>query len=315
MSKILDCAIIGGGPAGLTAGLYTTRGGLENVTMFEKGMPGGQITNSSEIENYPGVTGEISGMDLMMPWPQQCQKFGLVHDMVNIIRITKKDNLFTIHKEDGSSVDAHSVIIATGSRPRLVGYKGEDEFFGRGVSTCATCDGFFYKGKEVVVIGGGDTALEEALYLAKICSKVYLVHRRDEFRAAPNTVKRVKEAQNIELVLNSSPEEVYGDNMGVTGLRVKNTDGSTRDIEVPGIFTFVGNDVNNQTLIQEDGTFLCDMNDRGEVIVDLSMKTSVDGLYACGDMRIQAPKQVVSAAGDGAVAALQVISYVDELLN
>jgi thioredoxin reductase (NADPH) len=315
MSKILDCAIIGGGPAGLTAGLYTTRGGLENVTMFEKGMPGGQITNSSEIENYPGVTGEISGMDLMMPWPQQCQKFGLVHDMVNIIRITKKDNLFTIHKEDGSSVDAHSVIIATGSRPRLVGYKGENEFFGRGVSTCATCDGFFYKGKEVVVIGGGDTALEEALYLAKICSKVYLVHRRDEFRAAPNTVKRVKEAQNIELVLNSSPEEVYGDNMGVTGLRVKNTDGSTRDIEVPGIFTFVGNDVNNQTLIQEDGTFLCDMNDRGEVIVDLSMKTSVDGLYACGDMRIQAPKQVVSAAGDGAVAALQVISYVDELLN
>jgi len=107
------------------------------------------------------------------------------------------------------------------------------------------------------VIGGGDTALEEALYLAKICSKVYLVHRRDEFRAAPNTVKRVKEAQNIELVLNSSPEEVYGDNMGVTGLRVKSTDGSTRDIEVPGIFTFVGNDVNNQTLIQEDGTFLC----------------------------------------------------------
>ena len=315
MSKILDCAIIGGGPAGLTAGLYTTRGGLENVTMFEKGMPGGQITNSSEIENYPGVTGEISGMDLMMPWPQQCQKFGLVHDMVNIIRITKKNNLFTIHKEDGSSEDAHSVIIATGSRPRLVGYKGEDEFFGRGVSTCATCDGFFYKGKEVVVIGGGDTALEEALYLAKICSKVYLVHRRDGFRAAPNTVKRVKEAQNIELVLNSSTEEVYGDNMGVTGLRVKSTDGSTRDIEVPGIFTFVGNDVNNQTLIQENGTFLCDMNDRGEVIVDLSMKTSVDGLYACGDMRIQAPKQVVSAAGDGAVAALQVISYVDELLN
>ena len=312
---VLDCAIIGGGPAGLTAGLYTTRGGLENVVMFEKGMPGGQITNSSEIENYPGVTGDISGMDLMMPWPEQCQKFGLVHEMVNVIKITKKDNLFTIHKEDGSTTDAHSVIIATGSRPRLVGYTGEAEFFGRGISTCATCDGFFYKGKEVVVIGGGDTALEEALYLAKICSKVYLVHRRDEFRAAPNTVKRVQECQNIELVLNSSPEEVYGDAMGVTGLRVKNNDGSTRDIEVPGVFTFVGNDVNNQTLIQDDGSFLCDMNDRGEVIVDLSMKTSIDGLYACGDMRIQAPKQVVSAAGDGAVAALQVISYVDELLN
>ncbi len=311
----LDCAIIGGGPAGLTAGLYTTRGGLEDVTMFEKGMPGGQITNSSEIENYPGVTGEISGMDLMMPWPQQCQKFGLKHEMVNITRVSKNGNLFTIYKEDGTTTDAHSVIIGTGSRPRRVGFTGEDEFFGRGVSTCATCDGFFYKGKEVVVIGGGDTALEEALYLAKICSKVYLVHRRDAFRSAPNTVERLKRTENIELVLNSVPDEVYGDNMGVTGIRVKNNDGSLRDIEVPGVFTFVGNDVNNQTLIQEDGSFLCDMNDAGEVIVDISMKTSVKGLYATGDMRIAAPKQVVSAAGDGAVAALQVISYVDELLN
>jgi len=311
----LDCAIIGGGPAGLTAGLYTTRGGLENVTMFEKGMPGGQITNSSEIENYPGVTGEITGMDLMMPWPAQCQKFGLKHDMLNVIRVTKTGDLFTIHNEDGSTQDAHSVIIGTGSSPRRVGFKGEDEFFGKGVSTCATCDGFFYKGKEVVVIGGGDTALEEAIYLAKICSKVYLVHRRDTFRSAPNTIKRIKSIENIEIILNTSPDEVYGDNMGVTGIRVINTDGETRDIEVPGIFTFVGNDVNNQTLIQEDGSFLCDMNEQGEVIVDISMNTSVAGLFATGDMRIAAPKQVISAAGDGAVAALQAISYVDELLN
>ncbi|MCW8895637.1 MAG: thioredoxin-disulfide reductase [Sulfurimonas sp.] len=312
---MLDCAIIGGGPAGLTAGLYTTRGGLENVTMFEKGMPGGQIMNSSEIENYPGVTGEITGMDLMMPWPEQCQKFGLKHEMVNIVRVTKSNDIFTIHKEDGTTVQAHSVIIGTGSSPRRVGFSGEDEFFGKGVSTCATCDGFFYKGKEVAVIGGGDTALEEALYLAKICSKVYLVHRRDTFRAAPNTVARIKRTENIELVLNSSPDEVYGDAMGVTGLRVKNNDGETRDITVPGVFTFVGNDVNNQTLIQEDGSFLCDMNKAGEVIVDISMRTSVDGLFATGDMRIAAPKQVVSAAGDGAVAALQAISYVDEKLN
>ena len=315
MSEFLFCAIIGGGPAGLTAVLYTTRGGLENVTMFEKGMPGGQITNSSEIENYPGVTGEITGMDLMMPWPEQCQKFGLKHEMVNIIKVSKSGDLFTIHKEDGTTTDAHSVIIGTGSRPRRVGFTGEDELFGKGVSTCATCDGFFYKGKEVVVIGGGDTALEEAIYLAKICSKVYLVHRRDTFRSAPNTVERVKNTENIEVILNSSPDEVYGDAMGVTGIRIKNTNGETRDIAVPGVFTFVGNDVNNQTLIQEDGSFLCDMNKQGEVIVDISMKTSVSGLYATGDMRIAAPKQVVSAAGDGAVAALQVISYVDELLN
>ena len=312
---ILDCAIIGGGPAGLTAGLYTTRGGLENVVMFEKGMPGGQITNSSEIENYPGVTGEITGMDLMMPWPAQCSKFGLVHEMVNVTRVSKSGNIFTIHKEDGTTTDAHSVIIGTGSSPRRAGFAGEEEFFGKGVSTCATCDGFFYKNKEVVVIGGGDTALEEALYLAKICSKVYIVHRRDTFRSAPNTINRVKNTKNIELVLNTTPDEVYGDNMGVTGLRVKNKEGELRDIEVPGVFTFVGNDVNNQTLIQSDESFLCDMNEQGQVIVDLSMRTSTAGLFATGDMRMEAPKQVVSAAGDGAVAALSAISYVDELLN
>ena len=315
MSNILDCAIVGGGPAGLTAGLYTTRGGLENVTMFEKGMPGGQIMNSSEIENYPGVTGEITGMDLMTPWPEQCQKFGLKHEMTNVIRVSKTGDIFTIHKEDGTTSDAHSVIIGTGSSPRRVGFKGEDDLFGKGVSTCATCDGFFYKNKEVVVIGGGDTALEEALYLAKICSKVYLVHRRDTFRSAPNTIARIQRTENIELVLNSSPEEVYGDAMGVTGIKVKNTSGEMRDIVVPGVFTFVGNDVNNETLIQEDDTFLCDMNEQGQVIVDISMNTSIAGLFATGDMRIAAPKQVVSAAGDGAVAALEAISYVDELLN
>ena len=315
MSEILDCAIIGGGPAGLTAGLYATRGGLENVVMFEKGMPGGQITNSSEIENYPGVTGEITGMELMNPWPEQCQRFGLKHEMVTVTRVTKKDNLFTIHKEDATTTDAHSVIIGTGSSPRRAGFNGEDELFGKGVSTCATCDGFFYKGKEVAVIGGGDTALEEALYLAKICSKVYIVHRRDTFRSAPNTIQRVKRTENIELVLNSSPDEVYGDATGVVGLKVKNKDGEIRDIVVPGVFTFVGNDVNNETLIQEDGSFLCAMNEQGQVIVDISMNTNVPGLFATGDMRMAAPKQVVSAAGDGAVAALQAIAYVDELLN
>lgn len=312
---ILDCAIVGGGPAGLTAGLYTTRGGLDNVVMYEKGMPGGQITQSSEIENYPGVTGEITGMDLMMPWPEQCQKFGLKHDMVEVTRITKDGDIFTIHKGDGTSDQAHSVIVGTGSSPRRAGFKGEDEFFGKGVSTCATCDGFFYKGKEVAVIGGGDTALEEALYLAKICKKVYLIHRRDTFRSAPNTVKRVQNSENIELVLNSTPDEVYGDAMGVTGIRVTDKEGNIRDIEVPGVFTFVGNDVNNQVLIQEDGSFLCDVNEQGQVMVNLSMKTSVPGLFATGDMRVEAPKQVVSAAGDGAVAALSAISYVDELLN
>ncbi len=312
---MLDLAIIGGGPAGLTAGLYATRGGLENVTMFEKGMPGGQITGSSEIENYPGVTGEISGMDLMMPWPEQCQRFGLKHDMVEVIKVERKeDGSFTVHKGDGTTEDAMSVIVCTGSTPRRAGFKGEDELFGKGVSTCATCDGFFYKGKEVAVIGGGDTAMEEALYLAKICTKVYLIHRRDTFRAAPNTIARVKETENIELVLNATINEAFGDAMGVTGLSVKTPDGD-RQIDVPGIFTFVGNNVNNQVLMNEEGKAICDLNEQGQVIVDLRMKTSTPGLFAAGDLRIEAPKQVVCAAGDGAVAALSAIAYVDEKVN
>ncbi|HEX5623523.1 MAG TPA: FAD-dependent oxidoreductase [Sulfuricurvum sp.] len=310
---MLDCAIIGGGPAGLTAGLYATRGGLDDVTMFEKGMPGGQITMSSEIENYPGVTGHITGMDLMIPWPEQCQRFGLKHEMSEVTRVSRNDNgIFLIHKSDGNIDEAKSVIVCTGSTPKRAGFTGEDTFFGRGVSTCATCDGFFYKGKEVAVIGGGDTALEEALYLAKICSKVYLIHRRDSFRSAPNTIQRVKDTANIELVLNATPEEVFGDAMGVSGIRVAFKDAPVRQIDVPGVFVFVGNDVNNQVLIQEDGTFLCDMTQWGEVKVDLSMKTSIPGLFAAGDMRAEAPKQVVCAAGDGAVAALQAIGYVDE---
>ncbi len=312
---MLDCAIIGGGPAGLTAGLYTTRGGLANVTMFEKGMPGGQITNSSEIENYPGVTGEITGMDLMMPWPEQCQRFGLKHDMSEVTNVAhNEDGTFTVTKENGDTIDALSVVIGTGSTPRRAGFKGEDEFFGRGVSTCATCDGFFYKGKEVAVIGGGDTALEEAIYLSNICSKVYIVHRRDTFRAAPNTVERVMNTENIELVLNASINEVFGDKMGVTGLSVKQPEGD-RQIDVPGVFTFVGMNVNNGVLKKEDGNFICDMNEAGEVIVDLRMKTSTPGLFAAGDIRIEAPKQVVAAAGDGAVAGVNVIHYVDSVKN
>ncbi len=264
---MLDCAIIGGGPAGLTAGLYATRGGLDNVIMYEKGMPGGQITMSSEIENYPGATAHnLSGMDLMIPWPEQCQRFGLKHEMSEVTRVSRnEDGTFAIHKSDGKSENAKSVIVCTGSTPKRAGFLAEDTYFGRGVSTCATCDGFFYKGKEVAVIGGGDTALEEALYLAKICSKVYLIHRRDTFRSAPNTIARVKATENIELVLNAIPEEVLGNAMGVSGLRVGLKDGTTRQIDAPGVFVFVGNNVNNQVLMQEDGTFLCDMSASGEV--------------------------------------------------
>ena len=308
---MLDLAIIGGGPAGLTAGLYATRGGLKNVVMFEMGMPGGQITGSSEIENYPGQAEIVSGMDLMSNWPEQCQRFGLKHEMNQITSVTKDGDIFNITGVDGKKYEAKTVLMATGSVPKRAGFKGENEFFGRGISTCATCDGFFYKGKEVAVVGGGDSAIEEAVYLAKLCAKVYLVHRRDTYKAAPSTIEHMKNTVNIEEVTNVTVEEVFGDNSGVLGLRVKHKEtGEVRDLPTPGVFVFVGRDVLNAPLKQEDGTFLCDLNEAGEVIVDLKMRTSVPGLYAAGDIRIEAAKQVVCAAGDGATAAVNIIEYI-----
>ncbi len=308
--NMLDLAIIGGGPAGLTAGLYATRGGLENVVMYEKGMPGGQITLSSEVENYPGVCEPVSGMELMECWPKQAMRFGLKHEMEEVKRVRKGEDGFVVELASGKEQKAKSVIVATGSTPKRAGFEGEEEFLGKGISTCATCDGFFYKDQEVAVLGGGDTALEEALYLAKIASKVYLIHRRDKFRAAPTTVKKVLENPKIELILNATVVKAYGDEKGLQGIII-DQQGKLIDLKVPGLFVFVGMKVNNEVLKQADGSFLCKLNQWGEVVVDLKMRTSVPGLYAAGDVRQDAPKQVVCAAGDGATAAIDAIGYVE----
>lgn len=311
---MLDCAIIGGGPAGLSAGLYATRGGLKNVTMFEMGLPGGQITQSSEIENYPGFFEHgKTGMDFMNTWQEQCFHFGLKHEMKKVDSIAKTGTHFTLTLEGGSTVEAMTVIVCTGSVPKRAGFKGEEAYFGKGVSTCATCDGFFYKDKPVTVLGGGDTALEEAYYLSNICSDVYVVHRRDTFRAAPPTIDRVMRKENIHLVMDSVIEEAVGDAMGLTGVDIKNTKtGKITHMDNTGLFVFVGYNVRNDVLKDENGAFICEVNEWGQVIVDLSMRTSVEGLFTAGDLRIEAPKQVVSAAGDGSIAALQVISYIQE---
>ncbi|MDR3347297.1 MAG: thioredoxin-disulfide reductase [Helicobacteraceae bacterium] len=311
---MLDLAIVGGGPAGLTAGLYASRGGLKEVTLFEPGMTGGQITQSSEIENYPGQFEVVSGIELMQNWLPQAQRFGLKHEMDEILTVSRKESgVFTLASASGKIYEALSVIFATGSVPKRAAFNGEEEFLGRGISTCATCDGFFYKGKEVAVIGGGNAALEEAMFLAKICKKVYLVHRRDSFKAAPATVERLKATENLELVLNATPIEVLGDKSGVTGLKVEIVGGLKRDLNVPGIFVFVGRSVKNGALKDSNGGFLCEVDSRGEVIVDLRMRTSVRGLFAAGDVRKDSPKQVVCAAGDGAIAALEAINYINEL--
>ncbi|WP_104636781.1 thioredoxin-disulfide reductase [Helicobacter felis] len=309
---MIDLAIIGGGPAGLSAGLYATRGGLKNVVLFEKGMPGGQITQSSEIENYPGVKEVVSGLDFMQPWQEQCFRFGLKHEMVAVVHLSLEGEHYRIHLEDGNSLEARAVILCTGGRPKRTGIKGEAEFWGKGVSTCATCDGFFYKNKEVAVLGGGDTALEEAIYLTKMCSKVHLIHRREGFRAAPVTLEHARKNPKIEFITPAVVEEIKGDVGGVNALSIKDLKtGAVRELSVPGLFIFVGYEVNNEILKQEDGSMLCACDSYGSVLVDLSMKTNLKGLFAAGDVRTQAAKQVVCAAGDGATAALSAIAYLD----
>lgn len=315
--NLLDLAIIGGGPAGLSAGLYATRGGLQNVSLFEKGAPGGQITGSSEIENYPGVKDVTTGLAFMEPWQEQCFRFGLRHEIEDVLRIEKNDDIFRIYCADTGDTEkifhAKAVIIATGGRPKNSGITGEREFFGRGVSTCATCDGFFYKNREVAVLGGGDTALEEAIFLTKICKKVYLIHRRDTFRAAPITVSHAKKNEKIEFLTPYSVTEIFGDENGVTGVRVQDlATKNTRVLNVPVIFQFVGFAVNNGVIAQKDGSFLCPLDEIGCLIVDLRMRTSVPGLFAAGDVRTLAARQVVCAAGDGATAAISAISYLED---
>ena len=311
---MINLAIIGGGPAGLSAGLYATRGGIKDVVLFERGMPGGQITSSSEIENYPGIKDVMSGLDFMQLWQEQCFRFGLIHNMNEVQMVSKKENHFEIKLSDGSTIESKSVIVCTGGRPKRANIKGEEEFIGRGVSTCATCDGFFYKNKEVAVLGGGDTALEEAIYLTRMCSKVYLIHRRNEFRAVPITIEHIKKNPKIEILTPNIIEEIYGDNSGVTGIRINNLDtNEKRELNVPGLFVFVGYDVNNGILKQDDGSMLCEMNDMGQIVVDLNMKTSIKGLFAAGDIRMESLKQVVIAAGDGATAALSAIEYLQAM--
>jgi len=299
-----DIIIIGAGPAGLSAGIYASRLGAKTL-ILEKLNPGGQITLSSEIENYPGVCEVKSGLELMMCWPEQAKKFGAEIKSEEVKEIVPSSQLqvpkwkITTHK---SEYTAKAVIVATGATPKKAGFEGEIEYTGKGVSYCAVCDGFFYKDKIVAVIGGGDTALEEALYLSKIAKKVYLIHRRDKFRAAPITQKKVLNTPNIEIIYNENVKKVYG-NQFVEGIILS----SNKEIKVDGVFVFVGMKVNNE-LVKD----LAKLNEWGEVKVNLNMQTSLKGLYAAGDIRENAVKQVVAAAGDGAVAAINALKYIEK---
>ncbi|MDK2822791.1 MAG: thioredoxin reductase [Clostridia bacterium] len=292
---MLDVVIIGGGPAGMTAGIYAARAGFKTM-ILETGAPGGQASTTETIENYPGFPGGISGPELMMKFYEQTINFGVEMEFAHVESLELTGPVKKVKAGD-NIYETRSVIIASGARPRVLGVQGEAKFRGKGVSYCATCDGFFFKDKEVAVIGGGDTAVEEALYLTKICSKVYLIHRRDKLRATQILQDRAMKNEKIEFIWDTVVDEITGDDK-LNGLSLHNVKTQKKfKLNIDGVFIFVGYIPNSDYLPRE-----VEIDERGYVITDVELRTNVAGVYAIGDVRQKNLRQVATAVGDGALA-------------
>jgi thioredoxin reductase (NADPH) len=299
-----DVIIIGGGPAGLAAGLYAARAGLKSL-LLERGNFGGQIVNARLVENYPGFPEGISGTELGEFMRQQATKYGL-ETLTTEVTGVRRGNTHEVSTSEGN-INAKSIIIAAGSEYRKLDVAGEERLSGRGVSYCATCDGFFFRDREVAVVGGGDTAITDALELAQHCRKVYIIHRRDQLRATKALQEKAFSQPKIELVWNSVVDEIAGDNM-LKSLRLRNVKtGQSSDLEVDGIFVAVGLKPNSQVFSQ-----LVALDEAGFIVTDEMMRTTVPGIFAAGDVRHNSFRQVITAAGDGAGAAMSAFRYVKE---
>lgn len=304
MDKIYDVAIIGGGPAGLAAGLYASRSKMSSI-IIEKGKWGGQASTTEELENYPGSVEHPTGPKLMERMKAQAEAFGTECVKDEVIGFDLSDKIKTI-KLSNSEIKAKTMIIATGAQPMLLGAPGEDEFRGKGVSYCATCDADFFTELEVVAIGGGDAAVEEAIYLTKFADKVTIVHRRNEFRAAKSLVEKAMANEKIDIIWDSVVEEVYGDGI-VEGVKLKNVKtGEITDFRTDGVFVFVGTKP-----ISDIFKGIVAMNEKGYIITDEEMKTSVEGVFAAGDVRVKMLRQVITAAADGSIAAIAAEKYIE----
>lgn len=302
-----DLIIIGAGPAGLTAGLYAGRAKL-SVLVVEKAAPGGQILVSDWIENYPGFPEGISGADLMANMQAQAKRFGVEIQMAEVVSLDADEPVKQVHFSD-KSLTAKSVIIATGASPRKLGVPGENQYYGQGVSTCATCDAPFFRDSVVAAVGGGDTAVQESIFLTRFAKKVYLIHRRDQLRATRILQERAFENDRIEILWDSVVTEIKGGNAGVSAVTVKNVkSGDSYDIDVDGCFMWVG--VVPNTAFAEGAVR---RNDAGFIEADPRMQTSATGVYAAGDARSTPLRQVATAVGDGAIAAFEAINYIETL--
>lgn len=310
MAQLRDAIIIGSGPAGYTAAIYLGRAGHSPLVIAGALTPGGQLINTTEVENFPGFPDGVLGPDLMDNMKRQAERFGAEFLQDDVATVEQQDSLFTVTTNQGQTFEAKTVIIATGSSYRKLGIPGEAEFSGRGVSYCATCDGFFFRGKPIVVVGGGDSALTDADFLSRFGSSVTVVHRRDAFRASKILVDRAASNERIALHMNAVVERIDGDDSGVQSVVLRDTvDGSTSTLPANGVFVAIGHTPATEFL---DGAL--ELDEHGFIVVDgASTRTNVPGVFAAGDVVDSVYRQAVSAAGMGCRAALDAQDYLTNL--
>lgn len=295
----IKCLIIGSGPAGYTAAIYAARANLSPV-VYEGITPGGQLTTTTEVENFPGYPEGVSGPQLMEDLRKQALRFNTDIRRGMIVKADLSSRPFRLEVDNGDVLEAEALIISTGATAKYLGLESEQKFRGMGVSACATCDGFFYRRKDVAVVGGGDTACEEATYLASICRKVYMIVRKDHLRASKAMQEKVFNTPNIEVLFGYNTKEILGDEEGVTGALLQNVDGSERTIDIMGFFLAIGHHPNTEVFAGQLA-----LNPEGYIITEgASSRTSVEGVFAAGDVRDPHYRQAIVAAGSGCVAAL-----------
>jgi len=302
-----DVIIVGGGPAGLTAGLYCSRAKLRTL-LVERMIQGGQVMTTTQVENYPGFPGGVDGPELMQRFQEHSHEFGL-EDLAGEVEQLEDRGEAKALTINGETYLARAVIVATGAEPRKLGLANEAELTGRGVSYCATCDGAFFRNVPVGIVGGGDTAAEEAMFLSRFASRVYLIHRRDQLRATKVLQDRLAANPKIEIVWNATVSGLRSDNRGLTGIELTDTvDGSRRELELAGLFMAIGVQPKAQFLrqvLQQDGS--------GYILTDADCRTSIPGVFAAGDVRKKELKQIATAVGDGALAAIMAEKYLESL--
>lgn len=300
----VNCLIIGSGPAGYTAAIYASRANLKPV-LYQGIQPGGQLTITTEVENYPGYANGVQGPEMMVDFEKQAARMGADIRFGLATKVDFSSQPYKVQIDEGKWIEAHSIIIATGASAKWLGLESEQRLNGFGVSACAVCDGFFFRGKEVAIVGAGDTAAEEALYLSKLCTKVHMFVRRSEMRASKVMQERVLNTPNIKMYWNTETEEILGDKT-VTGVRIKNNKtGETQEISINGFFVAIGHQPNSDIF-----KGVIDMDEAGYIkTIPGSSKTNVEGVFAAGDVQDKIYRQAVTAAGSGCMAALDAERY------